>query len=311
MRDGTAGDHGLPPVAATPPVRLVATDLDGTLLRPDGSVSPRTVQAVLAARAAGVHVVPVTGRPPHVTWDIARQAGVGPYGVCSNGAAVIDIVGQSIVEVVHIGADVALGFITMLRELFPDALFALEGLGVFTHETGFMDSQWAWAALDEHLVEVPDIAHAVGTTSYKLIMRRPGRSAREVLAELRREVAESGHITSSGFDWVEIGAPGISKAYAVERVCHRLGVRTAEVLAVGDNHNDLPVLAWAAQAAAPANAIPEVISAVDRVLPANDEDGVAQLLEEVAEQALALRAATDGPAGRPSLRPAAAPVHRP
>jgi hydroxymethylpyrimidine pyrophosphatase-like HAD family hydrolase len=78
-----------------------------------------------------------------------------------------------------------------------------------------------------------------------------------------------------------MSAPGISKAHAVERVCGRLGVGVDEVLAVGDNHNDLPALAWAGRAAAPANAIAEVRALAHRVLPANTEDGVAQLLEEL------------------------------
>jgi len=72
-------------------VRLVATDLDGTLLAPDGTVSPRTADAVRAARASGIHVVPATGRPPKSVWARAADAGLGPLGVCSNGAALVDL----------------------------------------------------------------------------------------------------------------------------------------------------------------------------------------------------------------------------
>ena len=83
-------------------------------------------------------------------------------------------------------------------------------------------------------------------------------------------------------DWVEIGPPGVSKAYALSRVCDHLGVRVDEVAAIGDYHNDLSVLAWAGTALAPANAIPEVLAVADRVLPANTDDGVATYLEELA-----------------------------
>ena len=78
-------------------------------------------------------------------------------------------------------------------------------------------------------------------------MRRPGWPAGALLAELKEQVAEKGHVTSSGVDWVEIAGPGISKAYAAERVCKRLCVAVGEVLAIGDNHNDLTVLAWPGQ----------------------------------------------------------------
>ena len=110
-------------------------------------------------------------------------------------------------------------------------------------------------------------------------------------------MAEEAHVTTSGA-WVELGAPQVSKAYALERVCDRLGVHVSEVLAVGDNHNDLPVLAWAGIAMAPANAIPEVLAVADRVLPSNADDGVAGVLEELAAAAGMTRrqdfAATDG-----------------
>jgi hydroxymethylpyrimidine pyrophosphatase-like HAD family hydrolase len=89
-------------------------------------------------------------------------------------------------------------------------------------------------------------------------------------------------VTTSGLDWVDIGAAQVSKAYALERVCDRLGVGIDQVVAIGDNHNDLSVLAWAGVAMAPANAIPDVLALVARVLPPNSEDGVACLLEELA-----------------------------
>lgn len=260
---------------------MVATDLDGTLLRPDGTVSERTVRAVRAAREAGVHVVPVTGRPPHVTWDVAVEAGLGPLGVCSNGAVLVDLRTLEIVELVSIAADVAGALVGSIRQLFPGAVFAVENTGSFAHERGFVDPAWNWGRPEDRFREVEDILEAVGPTCTKLVMRRPGWTARQLLAELKDEVAEQGHITSSGLDWVEIGAPGISKAYALERVCQRLDVGVGEVVAVGDNHNDLTVLAWAGRAAAPANAIPEVLAVAQEILPSNQEDGVAQLLEEL------------------------------
>ena len=268
-------------------MRLVATDLDGTLLRPDGTVSQRTVDAVQAAQQAGLHVVPVTGRPPRVTWEVAKRAGLGPLGVCSNGAVVVDVRTMQILELETVAAEVATRLVTLLRQRVPGVRFAVEEMDSFTHETGFMEPEWYW---DEVTDQVDDILQAVSPMCIKLIVRRPGWPASTLLAELRREVAEKGHVTSSGLDWVEIGAPGISKAYALERICARLGIGVGEVLAIGDNHNDLTVLAWAGRAAAPANAIPEVLATVDQVVPSNQDDGVAQLLEDLAAETLARRA---------------------
>ncbi|HXW78418.1 MAG TPA: HAD family hydrolase, partial [Acidimicrobiales bacterium] len=99
-----------------PPVRLVATDLDGTLLRPDGTISERTIRAVRSARDAGLYVIPMTGRPPRVTWEVAKEAGLGPLGVCSNGAALVDFSAMEVIEVETLGRDVAAEVVLMLRE---------------------------------------------------------------------------------------------------------------------------------------------------------------------------------------------------
>ena len=119
LRQVVKAEGGAGLAAGLPPVRLVATDLDGTLLRPDGTVSERTITAVRAAREAGLHVIPITGRPPRITWAVAREAGLGPLGVCSNGAAVVDISSMEVIEIETIGAEVATGLVTMLPRDLP------------------------------------------------------------------------------------------------------------------------------------------------------------------------------------------------
>jgi Cof subfamily protein (haloacid dehalogenase superfamily) len=259
-------------------VRLVATDLDGTLLDPNGRITARTARAVQAARARGIHVVPVTGRPPQATWALAAAAGLGPLGVCANGAVTVDLERTEVLEVSEIAGAIATGLVDLLRRSIPDILLASDDLERFCYEPGFFPRPVEW---DEALEEVNDIRPVVATGCIKLIARTPETTAPQLIGLLEREVGEVGHVTTSGLDWVDIGAPQVSKAYALERVCDRLDVGIDEVLAVGDNHNDLSVLAWASAAMAPANAIPDVLAVVERVLPANSDDGVACLLEEL------------------------------
>lgn len=272
-----------PPVDSVRPplgsVRLVATDLDGTLLSPAGGVTARCREAVAAAREAGVVVVPVTGRPPQALWALAEDAGLGPYGICANGAALVDIDRRAVVEVQPLAGEIALGFVDLLRERIPGIVLACDDLECFSHEPGFFMSPVDW---DEKMEQIADIRTAVEAGCIKLIARAPGTDARGLIRLLQERVGEIGHVTTSGLDWVDIGAPGVSKAFALERLCERLGVHLSEVVAVGDNHNDLSFLAWAGVAMAPANAIPEVLAVAHRVLPHNGEDGVAALLEEVA-----------------------------
>jgi Cof subfamily protein (haloacid dehalogenase superfamily) len=259
-------------------VRLVATDLDGTLLDPAGKVTERTARAVAAARANGVHVVPVTGRPPQATWALASAAGLGPLGVCANGAVIVDLERAEVLEVSEMAGVIATGLVDLLRRAVPDILLASDDLERFSHEHGFFEAQVDW---DEALEAVDDIRPVVATGCIKLIARTRVTTAAQLIELLEQELGEVGHVTTSGLDWVDIGAPQVSKAYALERLCERLGVGIDEVVAVGDNHNDLSVLAWASTAMAPANAIPDVLAVVERVLPPNSADGVACLLEEL------------------------------
>jgi Cof subfamily protein (haloacid dehalogenase superfamily) len=260
-------------------VRMVATDLDGTLLDPSGEVTDRTAKAVAAAREAGIHVVPITGRPPQAMWHLAEQAGLGPFGVCSNGAAIVDLDSRRVIEVEPIAGDIADGLVDLLRSELPGVLLACDDLDFFTYEAGFFPAPVDW---DEEMREVADIRSAVRAGCVKLIARSPGYSAPQLIEFLEDHLAELAHVTTSGLDWVDIGAVQVSKAYAMQRLCDRLGMHLGEVIAVGDNHNDLSVLAWAGIAMAPANAIAEVLAVAHRVLPANGEDGVAELLEELA-----------------------------
>jgi hypothetical protein len=259
-------------------VRLVATDLDGTLLDPRGRVSARTAESVRAAREAGIHVVPVTGRPPQAIWPITEAAALGPLAVCSNGAALVDVERRHVLESEEIAGEIALGLVKTVREAIPGVRLASDNLDRFAFESGFFEVPAEW---QEVLLEVPDISVAVARGCVKLIARHKDLSALELIAELEDRIAEEGHVTTSGLDWVDIGAPGVSKAYALERACQRMGVGVDEVVAIGDNHNDMSVLAWAGTAMAPANAIPDVLAMVDRVLPGNDVDGVAALLDEL------------------------------
>lgn len=280
----------LPPLSS---IRLVATDLDGTLLSPAGEVSGRAREAVKAAREAGIVVVPVTGRPPQATWDLADQCGLGPFGICANGAVLVDIESRTVVEVEHLAADIAVGMVDLLRDRIPGIVLACDDLECFSYEPGFFHVPVDW---EEKMEEVADIRAALGLGCLKLVARTPGTSARELVRLLEDRVGEIGHVTTSGLDWVDIGAPGVSKAYALERLCDRLDVHLSEVVAIGDNHNDLSFLAWAGVAMAPANAIPEVLAVAHRVLPHNGEDGVADLLDEL----VAARSAAGTAAANPS-----------
>lgn len=259
-------------------VKVVATDMDGTLLSPGGAVSARTAAAVGAARRAGIHVVPVTGRPPQALWALAADAGLGPVGVCSNGAAVVDLDRQEVIEVDHLPGELAAELVCLARSTEPGVHFAVDNLDRFTHEDAFFDGPVDW---EEEIFRTDDLTPVLQEGCIKLIARRPGLPALDLIARLAPVLGPAVHLTTSGLDWVDIGIVGITKASALERVCARLGVGSEGVVAVGDNHNDLTMLEWAGRGLAMANAALDVLECADAVLPGNADDGVALLLEHL------------------------------
>jgi hydroxymethylpyrimidine pyrophosphatase-like HAD family hydrolase len=259
------------------PIKLVASDLDGTLLRPDETVSERTMAAILATRRAGITLVLVTGRPPRNLGPIAERLGVGGIAICANGAVLWDLDTGTILDLTPLAADLATRLVHKLRAAIPGALFAVELEGGFGREAGWADGLLPAApdALEADALEL-----ITGPVT-KLLLRQPTLPFAEVAGRARAAVGEQAVVTWAGTRVVEISAPGVTKAFALERLCRRLGIRPQEVVAVGDMPNDLAMLAWAGRSVAVANAADEVLAAADEVTAANVDDGVALVLERV------------------------------
>jgi hydroxymethylpyrimidine pyrophosphatase-like HAD family hydrolase len=176
-----------------------------------------------------------------------------------------------------LAADLAARLVGALREAVPGVLFAVELERGFGREAG-------WA---EGLVVTPadvleaDALELISGPVTKLLVRHPTLPFPEVAERAREAVGDDAVVTWAGLRVVEISAAGVTKAFALERLCRSLGVAAEEVVAVGDMPNDLAMLAWAGTAVAVANAAQEVLEAADEVTAANVDDGVALLLERI------------------------------
>ncbi len=255
------------------PPRLVASDLDGTLLRRDGTVAGRTADVLRRVEQAGAVFVMVTGRPPRWMAEVSRQTHHRGLAVCANGALVYDLHTERVVQSSLIEATAAAEVVAALREELPDIAFGVErpDLG-FAHESGYRPRYEAPRA--QPLEELLDGGVV------KLLARAEGMDSDELLARARAVVGERATLTHSSNDGLlEMSAAGISKASGLAALAAQHGVAQDEVVAFGDMPNDLPMLAWAGHGIAVANAHPEVLAAADEVTASNDEDGVAQVLE--------------------------------
>jgi Cof subfamily protein (haloacid dehalogenase superfamily) len=258
-------------------VRLVASDLDGTLLLPDETVSDRTRAALAAAGAAGITVVLVSGRPPRSLGPIAARIGVGGVAICANGAIVWDLDAGTVLDSTPLAAELATRLVHGLRDAIPGALFAVELERGFGREAGWSDGLVATPA---GVLEADALELITGPVT-KLLVRHPTMAFPEVAERARRVVGDDAVVTWAGLRLVEISAAGVTKAFALERLCRRLGIAAAEVVAVGDMPNDLPMLDWAGLGVAVANADQAVLAAADEVVASNLDDGVARLLERI------------------------------
>jgi Cof subfamily protein (haloacid dehalogenase superfamily) len=260
-------------------VRLIATDLDGTLLRSDHeAVSVRTRRALGAARDAGITIVLVSARGPVGVGEVADVIGGDGLAICSNGALVLDLASREVVRHRPLAADVAARIVHELRARLPDVCFATETGAVFALEPAF-EGAWDWEPPAG--TRYADALELVAAPVTKLIARDATCSVAD-LAAAAGEVAGAAAAVAMSGEWVvEISAAGVNKAAALRELTTDLGVEPAEVVAFGDYPNDLPMLDWAGWSVAPANAHRDVLARVEEVTASNDDDGVALAIERL------------------------------
>ncbi|HZD02724.1 MAG TPA: HAD family hydrolase [Actinomycetes bacterium] len=258
-------------------IRLVASDLDGTLLRPDVTISERTRAAIHRTREVGIAFVAVTGRPPRSVRELADRLGLEGIAICANGALVYDLERDTVLDQTPLAAELALRIVRGLRAAAPGVVFAWEDAEGFGREPGWSRDPMPPADTGE----LGDPLELLTAPVIKVLARHPEMDFDQLAARARAVVGEEAVITWSSRVLVEVSAAGVTKAYALERVCAQLGVGPEEVVAVGDMPNDLAMLAWAGHGVAVANADPEVLAMADEVTAANTDDGIALLLERL------------------------------
>ncbi|MBA3234129.1 MAG: HAD family phosphatase [Propionibacteriales bacterium] len=257
--------------------RLVATDLDGTIVPWNAPITDRTISTLRAVESLGVPVVFVTGRPVRWMTEVAELTGNTGTAICANGAVLYDLHDRRIVETFPIAIEAGLDVARRLRDALPDVAFAVETLEGFAHESSYQP-RWdiGRARAVANLEEIYD------TPAIKLLMRHESLGPDELLAtaqEVVGELVEVTHSSTSGL--LEISATGVSKATSLAIVCEQRGIDREDVVAFGDMPNDLAMLAWAGTAYAVEGAHPDVLDAVERRVAPPEDDGVARELEQL------------------------------
>lgn len=257
-------------------VRMIATDLDRTLLDRDHTVSDRTVAALRAARAAGIFVVAATGRAPLSAMDRLAHHDIVDMLVCSNGSLIHDPRTNRSTDRFPIDATSVAEVFARLDASLPGVSFCWEAEDHSAWDEGFH------AIAIEHpdlwtFAPAPRPGPSLSIT--KLMVLHPTLERELLLATLREHLDVPVTLASSGVRFVEVTGEGISKAHALAVLADRFGVDASEVVAFGDNHNDIAMLQWAGSGVAVANALPEVHAVADTVIGDHHDDAVAAHVE--------------------------------
>ncbi|MFG2573607.1 Cof-type HAD-IIB family hydrolase [Streptomyces sp. NPDC048481] len=274
------------PAAALPP-RLIATDLDGTLLRDDKSVSDRTVAALAAAEEAGIEVFFVTGRPARWMDVVSDHVHGHGLAICGNGAAVVDLHGgpgaHRFVKVRELARDNALDAVRLLREAAPGTMYAIEQTYGFYQEPEYPKMHME---VPDHLAPAEDLlapdAPGADEPVLKILAFHPTLDPDAFLTLARLAIGDRANVTrSSPSALLEISGPEVSKASTLALCCAERGISHEEVVAFGDMPNDVEMLTWAGRSYAMGNAHPDVLAAASGRTAANNEDGVALVIERL------------------------------
>lgn len=261
------------------PIRLIATDLDGTLLRSDLSIGSYTAQVLAEARARGIAVVPVTARQPGPMLQVTGAAKFEDWAICANGAFAQHLGTGEVAYAQTLAPAVQAELAARVSEIVPGCRFAvIRDLGrTFCAQSGYRDllrdGDHGRAVREIKIIDGPDL---YAQPCVKLVARHEDFTAAELESMINSLSIKEITVTRSGAPFVEVAAAGVDKGSGLARLCERLGIDRDAVVAFGDAPNDVAMLRWAGHGVAMADADPLALTAADEVLPGgNDQEAVA------------------------------------
>lgn len=264
-------------------MKVIATDLDGTIVGQDKTVSERTIRALEECAVAGDVVVFLTGRAPH-----DPMAGLPTHVLrdgrmfCANGAVEYDVVRDRVLDAATIPAPQLIRAIRVIRQAYPGGRFCIDGLARTVYERGY-----PWAPEDPGKRGLfDDIADAVTEDlgAYKTVYLHEGASPEDMVRAVAPQLAGTVGLTYGSTRnpfFLEMVPRGVSKGTALASYARSLGVERDDVIAFGDMPNDVGMFDAAGTSYAVGDAPAEVIAAATHRAARVEDDGVAAVLESL------------------------------
>ncbi len=281
-------------------IQLIASDLDGTLLTSRNNVSVRTQEAIQAAQREGILVVPATGRGSISAIRALESIPNLPWFITSNGAVIENTEESAKTTIRTISSEISQHAIDQLKSRSNDYTFAWLTSEGFGAEDKFRDLHSQFLSR-RHVSMTPGF-NPGNDDLIKVLIGGAHRDPKRLLASVIEDLDHLLHVepvvTIAGSDaaFVEMTAFGVNKGTALELLSSQLGIDSNQIIAFGDQHNDLQMLEWAGHSVAMANAVASVQEQSTLQTKNNDEDGVAIIIEQILDGTLT-RCADIGPTG--------------
>ncbi|MBB2994978.1 HAD family hydrolase [Paeniglutamicibacter cryotolerans] len=261
---------------------MIASDLDGTIIRPDGTISPRTVAAFEAARASGIHIVFVTGRP--FRWLAPVSAAFGHLGtvICSNGAVVYDLEAERLIEAKTLPAASLREVRDIVLEFEPGARFAAETTRGVHLERGFLDPAER-SIVKEPEQGMPDVGVLASEGVVKFLAKSWRTTPDAFMEEVAPHISHLVSVTHSApsIALLEMARRDVNKSVALAGYAAELGIGAAEIMAFGDMPNDVEMLGWVGHGYAMASGHRLAKEAARHLAGPLEDDGVALAIEQM------------------------------
>jgi Cof subfamily protein (haloacid dehalogenase superfamily) len=262
--------------------KLIASDLDGTIVAHYGDITQRTIDAFRKAHSMGVEIFFITGRPPRWMPEIKEAFGIGK-AICGNGAMLYDLHNDKVLEEWLIPTADILESVKRLRAAIPQISFAVESHNYFHREKIYIP-RWD-VGLDN--VGVDLIEDVITSPSLKLLARcsQQELSSDEMLAIATVELEGLVTVTHSNpaGSLLEISALGVSKGMTLAKMAGRLGIDASDCVSFGDNPNDFSMLEWCGRSFAMSDGHPDGRKYAKGIAGPCEEDGVAIIIEQLLE----------------------------
>ena len=256
--------------------QLIALDLDGTVIDRDLVIHPDVRETIAAVQARGIHVTLATGRMFSAAMPFARELDIRAPIICYQGALVRHpLTGETLYHAT-MPADLAAAAVHAMLDADIFVIAYIHDVHYIAAHRAELEAYLAFHPEENEIVVAPDLERLVARMApTKLLFVAEPQVVERELARLSDRFGAALAIVRSHAIFGELTAPHVSKGQALAALAQSLGVAREEVMAIGDQENDLSMITWAGLGLAMGNAVPAVRAQAHAVLPSVDEAGVA------------------------------------